>query len=86
MSGFIFNSSYELLVKNQETQSKKMFKFCNLNWEKDTLKYYKKNIPIQTLSIEQARNPVYKTSLKTYENYSEFLNFNEIDKIERGYT
>ncbi len=83
MPGFIFNSSYELLVKNQETQSKKMFKFCNLNWEKDTLKYYKKNIPIQSLSIEQARNPIYKTSLKIYENYSEFLNFNEIDKIER---
>ena len=86
MPGFIFNSSYELLVKNQEIQTKKMLNFCNLNWEKDTLKYYKKNIPIQTLSIEQARNPVYKTSLKTYENYSEFLNFNEIDKIEKEYT
>jgi len=86
MPGFIFNSSYELLVKNQEIQTKKMLNFCNLNWEKDTLKYYKKNIPIQTLSIEQARNPIYKTSLKTYENYSEFLNFNEIDKIEKEYT
>jgi len=86
MPGFIFNSSYELLVKNQEIQSKKMLNFCDLNWEKETLKYYQKNIPIQTLSIEQARNPIYKTSLKNYENFSEFLNFNEIDKIEKEYT
>ena len=53
---YLFNSSYDLLVKNQETQSKKIFNFCNLNWEKDTLKYYKNIIPIQTVSIEQARN------------------------------
>ena len=83
---FSFNSSYDLLVKNQriqKSQSKKIFNFCNLNWEKDTLKYYKNIIPIQTVSIEQARKPVYQTSLKTYENYSEFLDFKEIDNIER---
>ena len=85
MPNFIFNSGYESLVENQEAQSKKIFNFCNLSWEIETLKYYNKNIPIQTLSIEQARNPVYRTSMKNYENYSKFLDFTEIDSIEREY-
>ena len=41
MPGFIFESNYELLVMDPET-FKKFFDFCNLNWEKETLEFYKK--------------------------------------------
>ena len=85
MPGFIFESNYELLVMDQEKHSRKIFDFCNLNWEKETLEFYKKSIPIQTLSKEQARNPVYQSSLNNYKDYSNYLDFSEISSIENSY-
>ena len=82
LPNFIFNSNYETLINNQEIQSKKIFNFCNLEWEKDSLTYYKKQTPIQTLSIEQARKPIYRSSIKNFVKYSQFLDFKEIEKIE----
>ncbi len=80
---FIFNSSYEMLVNHQESQSKKIFNFCNLKWEPQALNYYKNDTPIQTLSIEQARNPVFRTSLKKFEKYSRFLDFSDIEELDK---
>lgn len=80
---FIFNSSYEMLVKHQESQSKKIFNFCNLKWEPQALNYYRNDTPIQTLSIEQARNPVFQSSLKKFDKYSRFLDFSEIEKLDK---
>ena len=71
---FIYQAEYENIVKNQEEESKKMIKFCDLDWDANCLKFYKNNkTPIKTASIVQARKPIYKSSLLLSEKYSKFF-------------
>ena len=73
--GYIYEANYENIVKNQEDESKKMIKFCELNWDPNCLNFHKNNkTPIKTASIVQARKPIYKSSVnlsKKYEKYFE---------------
>ena len=77
---FIYNLNYEKLIENNEIEIKKILQFCDLEWEDDCLNFNKKQTPIKTVSVSQARNPIYKTSLKTYEKYNKYLNI--FKKIE----
>ena len=47
--------------------------FCGLDFEKNCLSFYKNKTPIKTMSTAQARQPIYKTSLKSYSNYDNYL-------------
>ena len=70
----IYELNYESLINNQEVESRKLFEFCKIPWEADSLEFYKsKNTPIKTVSIVQARQPIYKTSIRASDNYSDFL-------------
>ena len=72
---FIFNSSYETLIKNQADQSKKIIDFCKLSWDPECLNYHKKQNAIKTVSINQARKPIYSTSINSSEKYPELAEF-----------
>ena len=73
-SNEIYELNYESLINNQEEETKKIFEFCELPWEAESLEFYKsKKTPIKTVSIVQARQPIYKTSIKASDNYSQFL-------------
>lgn len=75
----IYNLSYENLTQNQELETKKLIKFCDLNWEKDCLSPHKNKNKISTASLAQARKPIYKTSINKWKNYSKYLeNLNKI--------
>ena len=79
---FIYNLNYQKLIENQEEEIKKLINFCELSWEKDCLKFNEKAATIKTISITQARKPIYKTSLKSYEKYYEYLPLlKEVDNI-----
>jgi tetratricopeptide (TPR) repeat protein len=69
----IFNANYEEIVKNQEKQSKDILKFCGLEWEDQCLTFHKNKNPIKTMSTAQARKPIYKSSINSYEKFSSFL-------------
>ena len=77
---FIYNLDYEKLVENKEKEIKKILNFCNLNWEDDCLNFNKKENPIKTVSVAQARKSIYKTSIKGYEKFKDYLNF--FEKLE----
>ena len=80
---FIYNLNYESLIKNEENQIKELISFCELKWEKDCLKFNEKSNPIKTVSITQARNPIYKTSLNSFINYYDYLEmFKKIEKLK----
>ncbi len=70
---FIYNLNYQKLVEDQENEIKKLINFCDLIWEEDCLKFNEKASSIKTVSIAQARKPIYKTSLKSYEKYYDYL-------------
>tara|TARA_Y100000766_G_C18491352_1_gene404953 strand:- start:94 stop:432 length:339 start_codon:yes stop_codon:yes gene_type:complete len=78
----IFDANYEKIVNKPETEIKKLFSFCNLNWEPDCLNFYKnKKTPIQTVSVNQARRPIYKSSVNSNKKYEKYLTemFNILD-------
>jgi len=70
---FIYNISYEKLVENQEFESKKLLDFCNLDWDKNCLTFYRNKRGIVTASFAQARKPIYKNSVKSWQNYKNEL-------------
>ena len=68
----IFVLDNEELVNNQETISKKLIEFCELDWEKQCLEFHKNKRQVRTASIEQVRKPINNKSIgawKKYENY-----------------
>ena len=82
---FIYNLNYEKLINNQKEQTEKLLNFCELNWEEDCLNFNKKATPIKTVSITQARKPIYKTSLNSYEKYYNYLDmFKKIEELEKA--
>jgi len=83
LPNFIYDINYEKLTENKEDEIKKLLKFCELDWEKDCLNFNKKGPPIKTVSITQARKPIYKSSVNLYEKYKDYLNiFNKIDDLK----
>ena len=80
---FIYDVNYEKLVLNPDTEIKKLIKFCDLDWEDNCLKFYENKRPIKTVSISQARKPLFKSSISSHKNYKSFLKelFMNLDKI-----
>ena len=82
LPNFIYNLNYEKLIENKVNEIRKILNFCNLEWEDDCLNFNKKANPIKTVSVVQARNAIYKTSLKGHEKYKDYLNiFKKIEDI-----
>ena len=82
---FIYDLNYENLVKNQKEETKNLINFCNLDWDPDCLEFHKKNkTPIKTVSINQARKPIYNKSINSNELYSKYLPtlFNLLEKLK----
>ena len=72
---YIYDCSYEELVGNKDNETKKLIEFCNLEWEDNCIDHTKNKTGIKTVSISQAREPVYKSSVNLYETYTEYLPF-----------
>ena len=72
-SNEILDVRYEDLIENNEYEIKKIIKFCNLEWDENCLSFHKNKSPIKTMSTSQARRPIYKSSLKGFDKYKEFL-------------
>jgi hypothetical protein len=69
----ILNIDYENLVHDQETYSKSIIDFIGLDWDPNCLKYYEKERAVQTASVWQVRQPLYKKSIRRWENYSQHI-------------
>lgn len=74
----ILDIRYENLISNSEEEIKKIIKFCNLEWEEKCLEFHKNKSPIKTMSTAQARMPIYKSSINSFEKFSNF--FQVLDK------
>ncbi|MDC1154898.1 sulfotransferase [Candidatus Pelagibacter sp.] len=72
-SNTIYNVKYENLISNSDHEIKKIINYCNLNWEKNCLSFYKNKTPIKTMSTAQARKPIYKTSINPFDKFKNYL-------------
>ena len=69
----IYDLQYESLVTNTKLEVEKLLKFCSLDWDERCLKHYKNKRAIKTISFNQARRPVYNTSVKSYAGFENYL-------------
>ena len=69
----IFVLDNEELVNNQETISKKLIEFCELDWEKQCLEFHKNKRQVRTASIEQVRKPINNKSIGAWKKYEKYL-------------
>ena len=76
----LINVSYESLITDNKNEIKRIIKECDLNWNEKCLFHYKNKNPIKTMSTAQARKPVYKTSINSFDKYKIFL-----DKINNSF-
>ena len=75
LPNLIYECDYEKLVNDQENETKRLIKFCNLDWEDNCIDHTKNKTGIKTVSLAQARKPVYKSSVNLYETYIQYLPF-----------
>ena len=74
LPNFIYELQYEKFVNDPENESKKLFEFCDLPWDKKCLEFYKrKDLISSTASNIQIRKPIYKDSISKYLPYKQFL-------------
>ena len=69
---FIYEIKYENLIKDSNIEIKKLIKFCDLEWDENCLNFYNNKNSIKTLSVKQARNKIYKTSVNSFDNFSKY--------------
>ena len=69
----IYNMDYQKLVSNKEIEIKKIIKYCELSWDDKCLAPESNKKFVSTASLSQVRLPIYKSSIKNWENYSEKL-------------
>lgn len=77
----ILNIRYEDLINESEIKIKELINFCNLDWEKGCLHFYKNNNPIKTVSFNQANKPIFKSSIGKYKIFERELEtlFSKLD-------
>jgi hypothetical protein len=66
---------YESLIKDKDTQIKKIINYCDLDWEEQCLSFNKNKNPIKTVSLAQARSPIYNSSVESYKKFSPYLDY-----------
>lgn len=66
----IMDLNLEKFSEFSEKFTKEIYKFCNLNWNDDSLKFYKRDdLFSKTLSFMQIRNKISKYDDKKYNSY-----------------
>ena len=68
-------------LNNPNNEIKNLIKFCELEWEDSCLDFYNTKRSIKTLSVSEARKPIYKSSLSGSSNFSPYLK-NAFEKLD----
>ena len=72
---FIYDYQYENLINNQVEETKKILEFCNLDFEESCIDYTKNKLPVKTVSVSQAKQKIYKSSIKLSDKYLSYFPF-----------
>ena len=73
LTGRIFEVSYEDLVQNQETETRRILSFCGLEWQDACLSFHKNAQPVASASSARVREPIYQSSVQHWRSYREQL-------------
>ncbi len=73
LPGRIIDVSYEALVAEQETESRKLIDALGLEWQAACLAFHENKSPSATASAAQVRQPLYKTAVGRWRRYESEL-------------
>jgi Flp pilus assembly protein TadD len=60
---------YEDVVTDTETQARRLFEFCGLDFRAEALAFHENAAPVSTASSVQVRQPIYRTSVERWRRY-----------------
>ncbi len=69
----IYDLNYENLTTNQEQETRKLLKYCELEWDDNCLKFHKNKRAVKTASALQVRKKIYKNSSDAWKKYESNL-------------
>ncbi|TGT61295.1 sulfotransferase family protein [Mesorhizobium sp. M00.F.Ca.ET.170.01.1.1] len=69
LPGRIFENRYEIMVEDQEAQSRRLVDYLGLPWDDACLRFFDREGSVTTPSRWQVRQPIYKSSVKRWKNY-----------------
>ncbi len=69
----ILEVDYEALVQDQEGMSRRIIEFCGLDWDDACLRFHETARRDRTLSYDQVRRPVYRSSVGRAERFGALL-------------
>ena len=61
--------SYEALIEQPEAEIRRLLDSCNLPFDPACLSFHETKRPVQTASVSQVRQPLYRKSLARWRNY-----------------
>jgi len=65
--------NYEDTVDDLEKQARRLIDFVGVEWDDACLDFHKTKRSVNTASVNQVRQPIYKTSVGRYERYGDLL-------------
>ena len=71
--GSFLDVVYEETVEDLETQARRILEFCGLPWDDACLAFHETKRAVRTASIQQVRQPIYKTSVERWRRYENHL-------------
>jgi len=69
----ILNISYEALVTDQATWSKKLIEFVGLDWDEACMQFFNVKRNVNTPSYDQVRKPIYIKSVERWRHYESHI-------------
>jgi tetratricopeptide (TPR) repeat protein len=73
LPGKILRVRYEDVVSDLETQVRRLLDFCGLPFEEACLNFHQTERAVRTASSEQVRQPIFKSGVDQWENFSPYL-------------
>jgi Flp pilus assembly protein TadD len=73
LPGFMFTICYEEMVADQRRQTESLLDFCGLPWDDACLSFHKTERRVETASLAQVRQPIYKDSVELWKRYEKRL-------------
>ena len=73
LPNYIYDISYEKLIQDQESETRKLLKICDLEWNDKCMQFHNSKRPVITASLAQVRSPIYKNSVQSRQRYKQQL-------------
>lgn len=69
----IYDIYYEKLTTNQESETRKLLKYCDLEWDENCMNFHKNQRAVKTTSALQVREKMYQGSSEAWKKYESYL-------------